>query len=188
MTKYRKKPVVIEAMRFTGEPHAILEWTGMHDALGSYVFWNDGKLIIRTLEGDMTADAGDWIIRGVKGELYPCKPDIFAATYEAAPCGKPLPGTTAIRRIKGQMTRCVADENGDWQPRHLMAETDGGAITYGTWTLRRDYAAQCAILMTLAGDPDKRHCGRGTLEIGELLVSFADGDISFDEAVKELGG
>ena len=42
----------------------------------------DGALMIRTLEGDMRADLGDWIIRGVKGEVYPCKPDIFAATYE----------------------------------------------------------------------------------------------------------
>jgi hypothetical protein len=82
--RYRKKPVVIEAMQFTGQPRGILEWTGMNDAAGSYVFWNDGKLIIRTLEGDMTADAGDWIIRGIKGELYPCKPDIFEATYERA--------------------------------------------------------------------------------------------------------
>lgn len=42
----------------------------------------DGTLTIRTLEGDMTANKGDWIIKGVQGEFYPCKPDIFAATYE----------------------------------------------------------------------------------------------------------
>jgi len=62
MTKYRKKPAVIEATRHEGhEP-----------------------LLIHTLEGDMTAQPGDWIITGVKGEKYPCKPDIFDATYEPA--------------------------------------------------------------------------------------------------------
>lgn len=61
MAKYRKKPVVIEAYQFSGP--------GEH-------------LTIHTLEGDMRADLGDWIIRGIKGELYPCKDEIFRATYE----------------------------------------------------------------------------------------------------------
>lgn len=84
MRKFRKKPIVIVAMQFDGTPHSILKFTGLGEN-GQYVFWNNEKLIIRTLEGDMTADTGDWIIRGVKGELYPCKPDIFEATYEAVP-------------------------------------------------------------------------------------------------------
>lgn len=45
---------------------------------------SEGNLFIATLEGEMRADKGDWIIKGVQGEVYPCKPDIFAATYEAA--------------------------------------------------------------------------------------------------------
>ena len=60
MAKYRKKPVVIEAYQ-------------------TYV-----EVKIQTLEGEMTASPGDWIITGVKGERYPCKPDIFTATYEPA--------------------------------------------------------------------------------------------------------
>lgn len=60
MSKWRKKPIVIEAEQATE------------------------RTVIHTLEGDMTADHGDWIITGVKGERYPCKPDIFAATYEPA--------------------------------------------------------------------------------------------------------
>lgn len=80
--KYRKKPVVIEAMELTHENFAEVKgWCG-----GKY--WSRPPmravtgLIISTLEGDMTAAFGDFVIRGVKGEFYPCKSDIFAATYE----------------------------------------------------------------------------------------------------------
>ena len=85
--KYRKKPVVIEARQLTEDAdwHDIAEWcagtlVNREEAdTGDYCT----ELVIWTLEGTMRADAGDWIIRGVKGEFYPCKPDIFAATYEA---------------------------------------------------------------------------------------------------------
>lgn len=78
MAKFRKKPVVIEAWLFVeGKPHGIPTWVARaaHD-LG------DGNLSIQTLEGLMVAKPGDWIIQGVKGEIYPCKADIFDATYE----------------------------------------------------------------------------------------------------------
>ena len=79
--KYVKKPVVIDA----------IQWTGANTQ-EIYDFCNSGcrdchvigdNLMIKTLEGTMTASAGDYIIRGVRGEHYPCKPDIFAATYQA---------------------------------------------------------------------------------------------------------
>lgn len=84
--KFRKKPVVIEAFQI--HPNDGLtrqlppQW--LVDALvsGAVVQYPDGVVSIRTLEGTMSGDVGDWIIQGVKGELYPCKPDIFAATYE----------------------------------------------------------------------------------------------------------
>ena len=79
--KFRKKPVVIEAMQYTMDScHAIHEWA----ALGDHVTSEACRLgiVIPTLEGDMKAELGDWIIRGVAGEFYPCKPDIFAQTYE----------------------------------------------------------------------------------------------------------
>ena len=81
--KFRKKPVVIEAEQFTHENK---------DRCFNFINGNryadrsaDGQPILRidTLEGEMTAQIGDWIIKGVKGEFYPCKPDIFEATYEA---------------------------------------------------------------------------------------------------------
>jgi hypothetical protein len=82
---YRKKPVEIEARMWTGSNwHEMLQWIkweGGYDV--APVSSPDGsRLIIKTLEGHMTADMGDWIIKGVKGEFYPCKPDIFEATYE----------------------------------------------------------------------------------------------------------
>lgn len=75
---YRKKPVVIEAVQWSGSNwHMILDFAG-----GDNVFTRGAELMVVTLEGTLKADAGDWIIRGVKGEFYPCKPDIFEATYE----------------------------------------------------------------------------------------------------------
>ena len=80
--KYRKKPVVIEAVQFDGTDESC-DWLlpQLRDGTISRSF---NKLYIKTLEGTMTADVGDWIIKGVNGEFYPCKPDIFDKTYEAA--------------------------------------------------------------------------------------------------------
>lgn len=85
MPKFRKKPVVIEARRFSGddvESHELARWCGGRLHLGENLA--DLRLVIDipTLEGTMRAEVGDWIIRGVKGEFYSCKPDIFVATYE----------------------------------------------------------------------------------------------------------
>ena len=75
--KYRKKPVVIEALQYTGNQKEIIEFTG-----NEHIFTPIG-LVIHTLEGDHRAKIGDWIIKGIQGEFYPCKPDIFDQTYEA---------------------------------------------------------------------------------------------------------
>ena len=78
--KFRKKPVVIDAIQYR-QSEAPSELA--NDVIeGNVRYCEDGTALIRTLEGEMIARPGDWIIRGVKGELYPCKPDIFAATYE----------------------------------------------------------------------------------------------------------
>lgn len=79
--KYRKKPVVIVARQFNGKNGMeLLAWMKgeelEEDFCGDYIE-------IKTLEGTMRADKSDWIIKGIKGEFYPCKPDIFEATYEA---------------------------------------------------------------------------------------------------------
>lgn len=82
--RFRKKPVVIEAVQFRVNEKGV----GNHIEIATFV----GKtlrvidmgdtIIIPTLEGDMEASIGDWIIKGIKGEFYPCKPDIFEATYD----------------------------------------------------------------------------------------------------------
>lgn len=90
--KYRKKPVVIEAMQFDGKnAQEIINWVNsetpgfkLHDSNTWPISYYYGEFKIRTLEGEMTAKKDDYIIKGVKGEFYPCKPDIFAATYEPA--------------------------------------------------------------------------------------------------------
>jgi len=101
-TRYRKKPVEIEAMQMPlnstpAEAIAVYQWIeshigsvpapgyeeGVSDHEGVTIDPADGLMVIRTLEGDMKVSLGDWVIRGVQGEFYPCKPDIFEATYEA---------------------------------------------------------------------------------------------------------
>jgi hypothetical protein len=94
MAKFRKKPVVIEATRYEGKGNMYPSVDGKRGQVPTW-FWDalENKtaeftngadpLIIHTLEGDHTVSPHDWIIRGVKGELYPCKPDIFETTYEA---------------------------------------------------------------------------------------------------------
>lgn len=75
---YRKKPVVIQAVQFTADaPSKIEEFLPKEISI-----LKGGELYIRTLEGDLHVSANDWVIRGVRGEFYPCKPDIFEATYE----------------------------------------------------------------------------------------------------------
>lgn len=85
--KYRKKPVVIEAMLFRGDMGSALkvqEWIGKKLDTRWASTGDSGYLLIPTLEGEMMALGGDYIIKGVKGEFYPCKPDIFEETYESA--------------------------------------------------------------------------------------------------------
>lgn len=108
--RFRKKPVVIEALQYTPESReAVIEWCGAR-----YRFMDDDGCLqewtylgIQTLEGEMKACPGDWIIKGVKGEFYPCKPDIFEATYEPV-------GATIEVRASGPYV--VADPNASASP------------------------------------------------------------------------
>ena len=88
INRYRKKPVVVRAWEFDGTTGSLPPmnhtahklWYREHDRVNDQHF--PPTVVVRTLEGDMTAQVGDYIIEGVNGELYPCKPDIFAKTYE----------------------------------------------------------------------------------------------------------
>jgi hypothetical protein len=112
---FRKRPVVVSAVRFTGDNG---------DEVAAFMqcqhpFVEGGELKIGALEGTMSAKGGDWIIRGVKGEFYPCKPDIFEATYEVvnenaalkAGGGKPPApngGSLAIAALRDLVDQCCA--------------------------------------------------------------------------------
>jgi len=104
MAKFRKKPVLIDAVLWHGANVSeviSLAALGKADDRNVSIKFDLRKtgypeLVIETLEGNMKADLNDWIIRGVKGELYPCKPDIFAATYEPVEAGSsPEPNSVA---------------------------------------------------------------------------------------------
>lgn len=82
MAKYRKKPVVIEAIQFKDDSEALAQISSWVDDTVSVSYADAPELKINTLEGTMKADVGDYIIKGVQGEFYPCKPDIFEQTYE----------------------------------------------------------------------------------------------------------
>lgn len=107
--QFRKKPVVITAIRWMNDRDGdslklILALAGN----GRVTFAADGTadLVIETLEGNMRANVGDWIIRGVKGEIYPCKPEIFVATYE--PVTTPEPPSAPCLTVEA-LTLEVAD-------------------------------------------------------------------------------
>jgi hypothetical protein len=94
MKTYRKKPIEVEAVQYVGTNYLeIREWSPAVRPLDSE------RLVIQTLEGAMYADMGDWIIRGVKGEFYPCKPDVFALTYDESP--QPEPTSYVDDLVKG---------------------------------------------------------------------------------------
>lgn len=81
MKKYRKKPVIVEAVQWKGDNFdECMRFMNRFYYEEQHI--SSGKIIIHTLEGNMIASKGDYIIKGVNGEFYPCKPDIFKKTYE----------------------------------------------------------------------------------------------------------
>lgn len=79
MAKYRKKPIVIDAVQWTGtNQDEVIEFLGSH--LGSVV--PNGEIVVQSMEGNVRGPVGMWVMRGVQGEHYLCAPDIFAATYD----------------------------------------------------------------------------------------------------------
>ena len=127
MPKFRKKPVVIEAMQFLNPLTGvnIAAWCGgryVEDAMGPCI-------LIDTLEGQMRADPEDWVIKGVKGEFYPCKEDIFAATYEPAEGIKFLPigstiALTPPAHEAAAAALAVACNGGDWDRDYAPSHKD----------------------------------------------------------------
>ena len=112
---YRKKPVVVEAVQWTGENHA--EMCEFIDPEVFEIIPHVG-LVIHTLEGDHHASPGDYIIKGVNGEFYPCKPDVFEKTYEHATLTPP----NELLTCEG----CACEEyRRDTYPCNCCARNDG---------------------------------------------------------------
>jgi len=131
MGEYRKKPVVIEAVKFDGTIESILPLFKVSAVPENIDLVPSGNLEIQTLEGVMTASIGDWIIRGVKGELYPCKPEIFAATYEVALTAPPAVAAEGERKdrvadISAAFNRndTAFKNNAQFYVRDLLAEIE----------------------------------------------------------------
>jgi hypothetical protein len=101
--KFRKRPVIIEAMQVPKHEDP-LAWGYLVGFLNGGANWEVNSVAgihIHTLEGTMFGEVGDWIIKGVKGEFYPCKPDIFAETYEAVAIEEQP--STVVEKISGQV-------------------------------------------------------------------------------------
>jgi hypothetical protein len=141
MKKYRKRPVAIEAVQVNRENlYDVAHWCGAHTNLAAkpsdhtdVAYW----LTIPTLEGVMRADLGDWVIKGVEGEFYPCKPAIFDATYREVP--------EDDGRQRHELTRLVPDHwmsdmstlaNVRESMREEFLAAVGDRVQRLTWTIR----------------------------------------------------
>lgn len=81
--KYRKKPVIIDAIQYTGQSIEDIKSELYLNSNSRNIILKDDNILIETLEGTMKANVNDYIIKGINGEIYPCKPDIFEKTYES---------------------------------------------------------------------------------------------------------
>ena len=119
MTEYRKKPIIINAVKFEGGMQSIqniVETLCISNKSYNFESGADGAFYIHTLEGTHKADVGDWIIKGVAGEFYPCKPEIFEQTYERV---HPIrhcmvcPSTDDVKRYKTKHNGSFCPNGGD---------------------------------------------------------------------------
>ena len=114
MKQYRKKPVVIEAVQWDGTIDGCIEVYKILEEGNHEVTLGDGKLKIPTLEGVISASPGDYIVKGIKGEVYPCKPDIFEQTYDEVGAGFTISvsveeGSIKIHSPEGMSMESVSD-------------------------------------------------------------------------------
>jgi hypothetical protein len=127
VSSYRKRPVVIEAVEWTNRDGSLAAILALNP-MAPITFAADGTaaLEIGTLEGTMRADVGDMIVRGMKGEVYPCKPDIFALTYEQADTD---PESSPERHIAIEALQCLqlfAERDNDEDTRQFIKRSLAG--------------------------------------------------------------
>lgn len=117
--KFRKKPVVIEAIQWIGNNQNEINIFVPEEKR----FYTEGPVLhINTLEGAHTANVNDWIIRGVKGEFYPCKPDIFLLTYEPANVTSTFDKIDTVDELNEKIVQLTKQKNGAyWERNQLVA-------------------------------------------------------------------
>jgi hypothetical protein len=155
--KYKKKPVVIDAVQWTGENHRevfdfltenafdkeSMQVSGEHFYIDHYKV--QGGLIIKTLEGEHLASIGDFIIRGIKGEYYPCDPEIFEQTYEKV---EDTHIWTGNEWWKGDKTVTVPNGTGDLVPYHTICGCEVCGCTMGNNMVNPGLRAQTVTTST----------------------------------------
>src|SRR5690242_20346650 len=129
--RFRKKPVEVEAIQWDGQNmDAFNVWLDPPDGGSAGLPFSEALtvkcLAIETLEGTMIAQPGDWIIRGVKGEFYPCKPDVFSATYEAVmlPPPKPLWSIEYEKMFDGKWNRAIVRYDSEFIAQDMAADLE----------------------------------------------------------------
>lgn len=135
--QFRKKPIVIEAIQWTGKKIIVPpgpEWFLKAEQSDVIELAGD-QLWIKTLEGPMTAQIGDWIIRGVNGEIYPCKPDIFEKTYES------ITGATPPESVGNQTAVNVQKAEQNYAEYKQQSSCEPGASNMDFESIRMKFAA-----------------------------------------------
>ena len=155
MTRYTKKPVAVEALQISGNLTEIKEFIGENgEAYIEDTAWKLGKgkphtiVVIHTLEGDMRATDGDYIIKGVKGEFYPCREDIFNETYQVA--GKTCTDAVsreAVHDMIENLPVLPTDKSFNWEQKLCLRLADLPAVVperpKGEWVKGKDGYTRC---------------------------------------------
>ncbi|MDB1690050.1 hypothetical protein [Enterococcus casseliflavus] len=143
--KFQKKPVVIEAFQYDGDfiysngKSYVPEWAMKANEDGTFVWRGEGDLYVKTLEGEMLVSVGDYVIQGVAGEIYPCKPEIFAQSYQAYGEGKARAvGGRSVKSYEEKLRDLLTNESYEaieW--RQSNEEIDGHTVSEVTFKYKQ---------------------------------------------------
>lgn len=185
---FRKKPVVIEAVRWTGENFAEVDafapaagcseiqrvdWGGNAPPINGLTTPGYPRLLVKTLEGWLWGDRGDWIIRGVRGEFYPCKPDIFKATYEP----ESRAATSGVTPRENLIVGCERPQPHTHIPDSVKCVPTSGDKVTGERTCweceREDYNYRCPTHKEMSPVPEESGLRAENERLNELVCDLA---------------